>query len=516
MDLKRPMELAGQALLNCLVPSLGYLPFWSFAVDSEQRAVIRADGPWHNIGRWWDAMLRLENATGFIIPGHLEGAMLQNTYRFFDNPDNLCFAPFDMEGVSPTFDLHHLRESLLALNALVRFRDSSWAVEQGHRMLESLLRCSRPDCSWDLDKLDYYVRLGCPADAAQDTQPNVSTDGRLIEALVWFYEATGDPLALELADRFAAYHLEKTTNRDGTINCASSPTHTHSYLGTLRGLLLFGLLTNQHEYVDRIAATYRVTVRKLVKESGWASHDLEQDRRPETTSPGDAAQLALWLALHAGHTELLDDVERIVRARLVPSQITESPEVLPPDGDSEIELDNLEGRFVGGLGGMHTEPHAGKKNTTDITAAVLHSLIDIYNNIVVSMREGLAVYFHLDYEEEHLKVSAQRGEIEAKLAVLTAVADNVLIRIPQWTAPESVRVTVNGSNVTPILLGNFAHVPAHKLPGEIVVRYELPVRKTKETSQGTEFTFDWSGDEIKGVCPNSDFFPFYQTGEGCR
>ena len=49
------------------------------------------------------------------------------------------------------------------------------------------------------------------------------------------------------------------------------------------------------------------------------------DNRGETASPGDAAQLALWLATRHGFTEYLDDVERIVRARILPSQVTETP-----------------------------------------------------------------------------------------------------------------------------------------------------------------------------------------------
>ena len=32
----------------------------------------------HDTGRWWDAMLRLEEAIGFIIPDELEEALLRN------------------------------------------------------------------------------------------------------------------------------------------------------------------------------------------------------------------------------------------------------------------------------------------------------------------------------------------------------------------------------------------------------------------------------------------------------
>ena len=93
----------------------------------------------------------------------------------------------------------------------------------------------------------------------------------------------------------------------------------------MRGLLLYGELTGQHEYIDTVAATYRKTVRTRLKPSGFISHDMDKDRKGETTSPGDAAQLALWLAARHGYAEFFDDVERIVRARLLPCQITATP-----------------------------------------------------------------------------------------------------------------------------------------------------------------------------------------------
>ena len=508
MNLKPTMELAGRNLLQCLCPTRNYLPYWSLTADREYRAQVSFSSPGHNIGRWWDAMLRLEDAIGYAIPAHLEGAMLQNLYRFFDNPDHLCFAPLDWEGVKPEFDLHSLREGLLALNALVRYRNSRWAAKEGHRMLETLLRISRPDGSWDLEKIDYYHRTEKPH------RPLIpaNTNGRLIEALVWFYEATGDPLALKLADRFACYHLVNTTHEDGRLNMASKPDHTHSYLGTLRGLLLFGELTGQQKYIDVVAATYQVTVRRMIKQSGFVSHDLGQDNRGETTSPGDAAQRALWLA-RRGYTEFLDAAERIIRARLIPAQITESPGLQPlMEDEGKEEFVNLDERIIGAIGGMHREPHAGKNSVTDITAACLHTLVDIYRHIVVRTNAGLTINFHFDYKDEQTAMTCERQD-EARVTVVAKVRDNILIRIPAWTPRDSVQVVVNGRSVTPEMIGHFAHVSRDMLPGEIVLRYGLPVFMTVEETDGVAYELAWRGDEITGISPNSDFFPFYPTAK---
>lgn len=511
MNLKPSMELAGQNLLNCLWPTHNNLPYWSVTCDHDYRAHVSFSAPWHNLGRWWDAVLLLEHATDFVIPGNLEAAMLGNLHRFFDNPDHLCITPPDWERIAPGTDLHSLRESLLALNALVRFRHSRWAAEKGHRMLETILKMSRLDGSWDLAQSDHFRRTeysGIPT--------ATTTHGRLIEALVWFYEVTGDALALELADRFARYHLEHSTQPDGQLHLHPSEytevrgqPHTHSYLGTLRGLLLFGELTRQHEYVEAVATTYRVTVRQMIKQSGFVSHDLSADNRGETSSPGDAAQLALWLA-RLGHTEYLDDAERIVRTRLIPAQITESPGLHPPeDGvtDEHLHPDEL---IVGAIGGMHREPHAGKNSVTDINAACLHTLVDIYGHIAVRTEAGVTVNFHFDTEDENVRVKSLR-EQEAKVTVVAKKRDNLLIRVPGWTPPESVKFVVNGNAFTPVRLGNYAAIPRDLLPGEIILRYALPAHTSLEETDGVEYEFAWQGDEVIGIAPNSDFFPFYST-----
>ena len=82
MRLKESLELGGQHLLGWLDPDRDYLPTGSWAIT-------------HDLGRWWDAMLRLERAIGFVIPAPIEAAMLQNLHMFTDNPDGLCLPPPD-------------------------------------------------------------------------------------------------------------------------------------------------------------------------------------------------------------------------------------------------------------------------------------------------------------------------------------------------------------------------------------------------------------------------------------
>jgi hypothetical protein len=332
----------------------------------------------------------------------------------------------------------------------------------------------------------------------------------MIEALVYFYRTTHDPLALELAERFARWHLTNSTHPDGTLNKTPGLDHTHSYLCMLRGLLLYGQLTKQAKYVEAVARTYRHTVLgTVVRESGWNSHDFGADGAPESASAADAAQIGLLLAEN-GYAEFWDDVERLVRCRLIPSQITSSP---PLTVSPEV-LQKLHGNpanmILGAYGGMHTEPHGGKQAVTDVTAAVLHSLVDIYQHIVTCDDRGVCINLHFDYRDSSIVIRTSRGD-RAKVVITARSAENTLIRIPGWSPKESIRLRVGNIPAGPKMIGNYAFVPGQPPPYDIVLEYALPERTTSETVSGVTFQFTWRGDDIVGISPNTDFFPFYPS-----
>ena len=539
--MRTSMQLAGENLLRVLDSRQNYLPYRMVDVNSRYQGWFQFFQPGHNVGRWWDAMLRLEAATGFQISADIEGAMLENMHLYFDNTDNLLLFPLECEWLSSTaarsyLEFHSQREGLLALTALTRYRGSRWAAEKGHGMLETIRRISRADASdWDLERLERYryIKTHSLPGYRRCSTASIQHVGRFIEALVLFHEATGDGVALELADRFARFHLEHTTCADGELNTEYRPNHAHSYLGTLRGLLLFGGLTNQRRYIDRIAATYATTVRKLVRESGYTCHDMDKETAGDPAAAGDAAQIALWLA-HHGYTEFLDDVERIVRSRLIPSQIRQSRllsrQELKRTADgtsylyynpvlreyqkapvgSESYQEDLHEKLIGAYGGIHYEHHGGKQATTDVTASVLHSLCDIYRNVVSDRQGGIAVNFHFDYEDDGIRVTAERGR-EAKISIVAKIRRTLYIRIPGWVPSGSPSIAVNGKEIPQLMIGGFACVPERHLPSAIELRYPLPIRTTTENIDGVEYEYTWKGDEIIGVYPNTDFFPFYAT-----
>jgi hypothetical protein len=76
VNLHKRLELAGGALLAILDADKDLMPTGGYEVA-------------HDLGRWWDAVLRLEEAIGFVIPAELETASLHNLQRLTDNPDRM-------------------------------------------------------------------------------------------------------------------------------------------------------------------------------------------------------------------------------------------------------------------------------------------------------------------------------------------------------------------------------------------------------------------------------------------
>jgi hypothetical protein len=508
------MELAGRNLLAVLSPSRGLLPYWGMRIDAANRA--RSDYYWpsHNIGRCWDAMLRLEAATGFAIPPDIEAAMLGHLKACFSNPLSVCgHLEEDRSAPRGWIDDHSQRESLMALACLVRYRGSDWAAEQGKRTVRALDTYIRADGTWDVPLMQAVARDG-GVDVGEPPAPYggnagvglTGTHGRMLEAVLEFYEATRDDAALKLADRLAEFHLDAATLADGTVPRASY-THTHSLFGTYRGLLKYGEMTGRQEYVERIAGTYAATVRRQVKQSGFISHDWGKDARGETTSPGDAAQLALRLA-RLGDAELFDDAERIVRCRILPSQITEPLGLQPLDDVRGDDGDRLDERALGAFGGMHQHPHGGKKPTTDITAADLHTLCEVYTDVVHDDGRHLRIDLHFEHENAAVCVESRRGD-DACLSVRPKQTRTVRVRVPSWVPRGSVRLTVGSSPMALTWEGDYLGVGELRPGREAQVRYPLPVTVGRETTDGVEYELQWRGDEIAGIRPNTDVRPFY-------
>ena len=506
-NLKTSLELAGQHLNNSLCSSKSYLPYWCVNINEDFDAEFRFWWPAHNIGHWWNSILRLENSIDFLIPSEIETAMLQNLKLYFNNPDHICLCDLNGDKYSPEFELYSLRESLLGLTSLILYRNEEWAYDKARKMISKIDSVSQNPSKWNLKEFERIQKIENKSNIPFISP--IETHGRFIEPLVWFFEVTGNASAIELAGRFVEFHLNHTFLRDGHLSSEIDYPHVHSLLNTIYGILYYGVATRQQTLVNFISKSIKIIFPQFMTNSGVFSGQF--GNHFETGSPGIAAQIGLLLAKQ-GYSEFLDIAERIIRARLLPSQIIEPVKLNPKNSNKFSENREISNRVVGAFGGVHYDPHSGKRPTTNITASNIHSLAEIYDNITEITPFGLRINFHFDYEDEHVKIVDRRSET-AKVSIFPKISQTIWIRIPEWIRVDLVRIMIEGRIVTPCLIGNFICFEKVKPEQEIMLMYDLPKKTILEKTNGKVYQITWHGDDIVGIYPNSDVLPFYQTEE---
>ena len=484
--LRRAMDRAARCCIAWLDPANGYRPTGGYE-------------PAHDTGRWWDAMLRYEAATGVRVPPTVESAMMDNLRALTDNPAALL--------ASDLCNPHNLRESLLAYTALARWRSSEWAVRQGRTLVRAIAELLDPDGQMRYAEL--AKRIGKPLtddplmvhrSPAGAWYSATGSTGRAIEGLVLFHEVSGDAEALRLAKRLAEAHVRHVLDPSGKVRrellAPDHVGHTHSYLGTLRGVLLLGIKTGEKRYVKAVATTYREGLwGTSVSYSGWTPHDQGRTRFPddqgdplgEHASCGDVAQLALWLGLDSRQTELLDDAERLVRARLLPSQMADP---------SNPRNDGAWGAYAHGF---------ERGSIIDVIAAVLHTLCDVQERAVaVPSRGAVTVHLNLSVDAREVQVRSERGA-EAALRVTLSRPRALRIRVPGWAPRSSVRLRA-GDRALPVRWsGGYVTVDRGAVvPGvPVVLTHALPECETQEELPVSRrrFRLRWRGDDVVGCDP---------------
>ena len=337
--------------------------------------------------------------------------MLENSWRLADNASGIFLEDVDPRDPA-TWYIHSYRETMLSFGLLVECRGSGRAAECGRRAIERMSRASR-----DLMEWRFSFDGGPPLAKHGNSAAPAYTHGRAIEGLLCFHAATGEPAALEEAERLADFHFGYLLNEDGSL-AGGCGHHTHSYLNTLRGLLMLAGLQGSRERQELIFRTFRKAVSGMITRSGFVTHDIGDRYAGDIASAGDIAHIALLLWDLFADPGLLDDAERIARARLFPAQVRETVAIRPAaEADPRDCYRDLASRFVGAIGGSVGHV-SGQTCVTDFTAAALHSLIELWTRTVDVEEEIVRVNFHFDRELPDVEVRAERDEGGARVKVV--------------------------------------------------------------------------------------------------
>lgn len=364
----------------------------------------------HVPGRHLNGLLAAEALAGVEID---EGAVRRHAaalYFSFSGEVPLPLNRARRDGPLAAFCPHNLREGWHGLAALARWRGSDEAVALARRSVDLVARAWRPPNAWS---------VAVAPDCAGLT--HVQAMGRAIGPLAKLWRVTGDAAFLDLARRAADEATRDAFPADGAYRPDALGTHAHSITSTLSSLVQLADATGDADLLARVGAFYRDGLWHLRDELGWvvessapeANHD-----KGEGNSSGDVVETGLILAAH-GDADAADDVERIVRAHLLPSQLRDLYWIPPSTGTDDGTTDVAE-RLRGAWG--FPAPYGHRpigldrvKFNLDIVGGVVASLAEVAASGRWSDEPRTATLAHLElrHRERSIGVTLVGNEVTA-------------------------------------------------------------------------------------------------------
>jgi hypothetical protein len=467
----------------------------------------------HVVGRCLVGSMEAELAAGVPFPA--EGLPILERYlkSSFDNPDNLN-SYFDPEkGGARLVEFHNMREGLYGLWALAAGRDSAWAREKAHAMLEMLVSITDAEGRWSVERLE---QLGMKDRCYGVSIPNAS---RMVDPLLAYYDCTQDPLAIKLAGLYARQGLATVYTPDGHFApMEKSSGHVHSVTSSLSGIAAYATKTNDRAMLEACCRVMDVGVPDYFSSWGWGDevfpeHPADVPGRGEINQTGDVVRAALILG-GAGYPKYYEMAERYLRSMILPTQHLETEmraylrDKEPPTDDSERDVLK---RTVGGYAMQlpNARMHKGDwpLSTLDITSGAVHAMSECWRHRM-ELRDGVAALNLLfDCDNETLSVKSGlpfegRVEFSAKQSV-----KQFRIAIPGWMDVASMQAALNGKSLETRVLSGYVELGPLNPADTGTLLFDLPCRREKETIDGVEYTTTWVGSQIVEILPRGETSP---------
>lgn len=468
----------------------------------------------HVPGRCLDGLLMGEAATGIKAPDRAINTYRKFLFESFNAADGLN-GYIDPETNRRTILFHNFREGLLALHALVRWRNDAEARLIADRMLEVIHGISRPDGEWNTEKLDL---LREKADLSFSDVPT-GTTGRFVSPLVKYYRLTGNSLALTLAERFAEHALRVCFHEDGTLTDKAGQ-HVHSITSTISSLAEYYWQSHDLAKLDRVKRIYDNSLRSWRSSFGWVKELIGFEHMGgEGNSTGDLIQTALIFA-KAGYKGAYGEAERMLRGHLIPSQVISERQI---DPQWVVQLDNptadkwkdIALRMRGGFGfptpndraPIHYDNDYIRITTLDITGGSVQALCEAYSEAVTESDTEIRVHLLFDREAGELQFR-HLDFPNGKYYIASKLGKDISIRIPNGTLKEEIRLEQSTPAVQVHVKGEYVRLSA-VAPFETVLTMPNKVSSLEENLLGHTYKSDWRGDHLVSLSPKGTISPMF-------
>jgi hypothetical protein len=489
--------------------SRGFLPLVTFELLKHPIHVCHLWwGTPHMVGRYLDALAVASEVIEFSEDREADEALAGFIFDCLDNEMNLPIHNFGDEQGRPLAWMHNCREVLLALTGLWRWKKNEKALDTAKKFVRTLERVTRETGSFPGSECMAETGWG----GEMTDYPNTHS-GRLVGALVRYYRATEDDLAIDLAKRLADFNIAKAFTPEGELT-ERAGTHLHSTEGTVTGILDLGMVTNDRRYLEIGKLVFDRGLRPWRTSFGWAKENRTVDPgRGEANNTGDFIQSALILG-QMGFPEYFQIAEKMIRNGLLGAQIVntdwipESPDPPPDTPDIFYRREEICRRAMGAF--AFTTPNAYHSLNTDLIGGAIQSLCDAYKTSVTTNGNTVQVNLLFTAESPHVSVKSLLPA-KGSVTVFMKQAGTLSVFFPTAEGNSDVTAFVNDQRIPVVRQGQYVLFDDLKKESKAHLHFKPVTKQTQEKATGYNQPFDinWRGDTIMDMSPSPEIGSLY-------
>lgn len=372
----------------------------------------------------------------------------------------------------------------------------------------------------------------------KETSPSTA-----LEPIVRYWEASGNPQALEFANHLAEGILaspELLPEGRFILPNGEFHGHMHTTLHSVWGVAHLGAVCGNTRYVAWSKRVYDYAA-QFGTGTGWISAALWDEpvrELSETCATSDMVSIASWIA-QAGFPDYWDHLERTFRNYLRPLQFFVTPryEALYRklnQGQPEeaiqaglARMRDLQGAMWGGpapndcINWIGSAKECGPYNTPYGCAGMfgccvgegMRALYTVWSNIVTGNLQGVFVNMSLNRDAEWARVVSSLPE-RGRIDVTAHKSGDYFLRPPAWAPRAQVRVARNGKEAAVEWAGPalaYVHLTDVR-PGEVLTLiYPLVTWKQVvgiwPSRPNLKLTIHWKGNSVVDIEPRGKGLP---------
>ncbi len=531
LNLCTHMEYALENLTNIIDEKRDNLPYFFFDLLSDPPEMKHSRWDYSSsAGRMVHAFIIGRRMTGSKIALEAEEKIKRNLLSYFSENDGLSYRKRSNFNPYHAF-IHDQRSVILGLTTWLIDSDDPEIKEYAKRHVQGLYNIAT-------DHKYYPGHEYFPDGWSPITDPSlkneiwgqnpVLTSGRQIMPLIKYYEATGDKIALELAENFAYYNAfeDRGVDEKGNFLVKYPPdkVHFHSVAGTIAGLLRYGILVKDMKFIEKAKSMYDFT-KKYASSFGWFPEFFREKEVCEACCVADMVENAILLA-KAGYQKYWNDAERFIRNHLIESQLLDTSWIKctrsKPDTEDST-YDNVAKRAFGAFAGwsLPNDFSSHRYIPYDImnccTFNAMHALYVAWENIIIEEAGRVYINLLLNKNSDLLEVISylpHAGKIEL---LIHKEIPFLYLRIPDWVEREKIQFSLTDKdkqqNREKKWVGEYLRINGLKEKSKVKVTFPIRTAKISETIYGEKYTLEWRGDTVADIMPTGKVFPLYQKRE---